>query len=504
MLEAFAKTAEGLRAGNAYVVNMVAELKTRASAVTKTVGPLLKSQWSQYSPFNYFCLQMGENLYASAGCGPIALTQIMRYHQWPKQLKAEIPAYVTATKKYSIPAVPSGTVYEWSKMQDKYSGAGSLNAMRACGTLLANVGQAMKADYNDDGRGSTGAYISDMIEPLINCFDYDADLLSLQSRSNYTRAAWQTLIINEILASRPVFYEAYGRTPDGGQDGHAVVIDGVDTQGRYHVNWGWAGDNDGWFDIDAMVSDNITWNIHPNVLVGIAPNNNKSDDTPVFSLLAVARQNNNVPAITIKGERDDEYDDFEGSVHLVFANRNSKTFDGYVAAGIADGNGTFKLITEAKKAEVPAQNGKVVSYLSVDLPFKPAFAEGSTLIYGLISYDGTNWMPALKNDEYGFEVTATDTKLAGRWNIQGETFKTQDGSYNLEQGKPTRFTPTLTNQGKVKTIKTHAVWVYWANITWQITKLRVHIYAYKDRDLLSLHLRPYHGRILRHAILHRF
>ncbi|ERK38734.1 peptidase C10 domain protein [Segatella baroniae F0067] len=90
-------------------------------------------------------MEDGQN--ATAGCEPIALTQIMYYHKWPKQTKAEIPAYTTETKKYNIAAVPAGVVYEWSKMKDEYSVQGTLNTMKACGTLLANVGQAMKADY---------------------------------------------------------------------------------------------------------------------------------------------------------------------------------------------------------------------------------------------------------------------------------------------------------------------------------------------------------------------
>ncbi|ERK38727.1 peptidase C10 domain protein [Segatella baroniae F0067] len=300
-----------------------------------------------------------------------------------------------------------------------------------------------------------------MVGPLVDCFDYDPEMLSFQSRANHTLAAWQNLITNELVAKRPVFYEAYGRTSDGGQDGHAFVLDGVDTQGRYHVNWGWAGDQDGWFNIDAMIGDGVTWNIQPNVLVGIMPNNNKSDDKPVVSLLSMTRREKNDPSIEVNGERDDEYEPFSGTLHFVLENRTSKAFSGYVAAGVSNGDGTFTVISDKKQVEVAAMVGKAVSEVSVDLTFNHAFAEGSTLIHGLVSYDGTNWVTALKNDEYGIEVNATDTKLSGSWNVQTATFKTENDSYALEVDKPTKFVLTIGNKGRVKEVKNHLVWVYW-------------------------------------------
>ncbi|MBO4883634.1 MAG: C10 family peptidase, partial [Lachnospiraceae bacterium] len=31
--------------------------------------------------------------------------------------------------------------------------------------------------------------------------------------------------------------------------GHCFVVDGIDNQGLYHVNWGWYGQYEGYFDI---------------------------------------------------------------------------------------------------------------------------------------------------------------------------------------------------------------------------------------------------------------
>ncbi len=79
MLEAYAKTVEELQDGNDAVIKAVAQLKNRTRAVTEAIGPLMKSKWSQYKPFNYYCPKMEDGQNATAGCEPIALTQIMYY-----------------------------------------------------------------------------------------------------------------------------------------------------------------------------------------------------------------------------------------------------------------------------------------------------------------------------------------------------------------------------------------------------------------------------------------
>ena len=35
-------------------------------------------------------------------------------------------------------------------------------------------------------------------------------------------------------------------------EGHAWVLDGVDADGKFHMNWGFNGKFDGWYEIDAM------------------------------------------------------------------------------------------------------------------------------------------------------------------------------------------------------------------------------------------------------------
>ena len=67
------------------------------------------------------------------------------------------------------------------------------------------------------------------------------------SNSNkYTIEEWCDLINIELQAGRPIpYHDLY--------EGHAWVLDGVDADGKVHMNWGFNGRFNGWFEIDALV-----------------------------------------------------------------------------------------------------------------------------------------------------------------------------------------------------------------------------------------------------------
>ena len=63
--------------------------------------------------------------------------------------------------------------------------------------------------------------------------------------NDYTIDEWCELICTELEAGRPIPYHDVW-------EGHAWVLDGVDAEGRFHMNWGFNGKFDGWYEIDAM------------------------------------------------------------------------------------------------------------------------------------------------------------------------------------------------------------------------------------------------------------
>ena len=61
------------------------------------------------------------------------------------------------------------------------------------------------------------------------------------------------MVRKEMEAKEPVLYCG----SDEIEGGHAFLLDGIQSDGKVHVNWGWGKSGDGWFDIDVL-RPNIT------------------------------------------------------------------------------------------------------------------------------------------------------------------------------------------------------------------------------------------------------
>ncbi len=68
--------------------------------------------------------------------------------------------------------------------------------------------------------------------------------------NKYSIEEWVELINTELEAGRPIpYHDTY--------EGHAWVLDGIDVDGKVHMNWGFYGKFNGWWEIDALA-------FHPN------------------------------------------------------------------------------------------------------------------------------------------------------------------------------------------------------------------------------------------------
>lgn len=77
-------------------------------------------------------------------------------------------------------------------------------------------------------------------------------------------------VYSEINELRPVLMEGTG--PEGG---HAFVLDGYQSDGKIHINWGWTGRNDGYYDLSL-----IDFNDEQHIVTGISvPDNVLEYDT---------------------------------------------------------------------------------------------------------------------------------------------------------------------------------------------------------------------------------
>ena len=190
------------------------------------------------------------------------MAQIMYYWKYPKEVAA-VPGYSISWSQYmsELPA----TTFDYSLMLDNYythnpetgnpTGYVAFTEEQAneVAKLCRYCGQACKARYGNANETSTGSYTYDQRDAFKR-FGYNENMQLIGkdpsfycSNSNkYSIEEWCDLINIELQAGRPIpYHDLY--------EGHAWVLDGVDADGKFHMNWGFNGRFNGWFEINALV-----------------------------------------------------------------------------------------------------------------------------------------------------------------------------------------------------------------------------------------------------------
>jgi len=208
-----------------------------------TVAPLLgKIKWNQGDPYNLICPKAtGENR-AVTGCTATAMAQIMRYYKWP-EIGLSSHTYTSANYG-SLTVNYAKTTYDWANMLETYGSTSTAIQDTAVATLMYHVGVSMDMNYSST---ASAASVSNAGTAFYKYFRYDTDIQQ-RSRAFYSAAEWDSLVKVELNAARPILYS--GNQGDNG--GHAFVCDGYDTNNLYHINWGWGGMSDGYFELSSL------------------------------------------------------------------------------------------------------------------------------------------------------------------------------------------------------------------------------------------------------------
>jgi hypothetical protein len=218
------------------------------SGNTSVVAPLLQTTWDQSPNYNAQCPYDNQyQEYTVTGCVATAMAQVMKYWNSPVT-GAGYHSYNT-NRFGTLSADFGSTTYQWASMPSSLNGPNS-----AVATLMYQCGVSVDMNYGVGQTGGSSAYVVSSQSPTQNCSEYAfktyfgfKPTLVGQMRDDYSLANWITKLKTDLDASRPVLYAGIG---DGG--GHCFVCDGYDASSNFHFNWGWSGQYDGYFAIDAL------------------------------------------------------------------------------------------------------------------------------------------------------------------------------------------------------------------------------------------------------------
>ena len=421
-LNNYRATIEAMKQGNASAIKNIAEakaLRANNTRATTAVSPLLGDiKWNQSTPYNNMCPKYDDTNLSATGCVATAMAQVMMYWKYPNELKADIQGYKTSTHELTIAGETKGQKYDWDNMLPTYTNNNYTQTQAdAVAKLMLHCGKAVEMDYGEE----SGANVTP--GRLAKYFGYDSDLMLDLMRSCFTLAEWTALIDKELQAKRPILY--------GGQttkSGHQFVCDGSDGNGLYHINWGWGGYQDGYFDITILNpghggigAGNVTdgYNRGCDMIIGIQPDNGKVDE-PLAEIpfITVFESDDNGHATSIeltKPTRQSSTEMFSIKIKEWMTNLTYNGFNGKFGYGISDGNGGYQLISEAKVIDIKAvdENGGGTS-IGTTNTIDYAFAPNKTYtIYGIYSTDnGKTWKKCAYYYMQPYVVKSTATTLS--------------------------------------------------------------------------------------------
>ena len=215
--------------------------------IDRSVAPLLASIWNQTDLYNNMAPLDPNSVFSGhckSGCVANAMSQIMRYWEWPRH--GQGGHGYDANSQYGNygwqEANFENATYHFELMPDFLDFASPQAEVDATALLEYHAGVSVDMGY---GPNASGAYSEDVGPALHEYFRY-ASNYNYRSKGN-NQTAWENDLRANLNAGMPLYYSSSG--PDGG---HAYVLDGYDDNNMFHLNWGWAGFDNGYYAIDGF------------------------------------------------------------------------------------------------------------------------------------------------------------------------------------------------------------------------------------------------------------
>lgn len=244
-----------------------------------TINPLLRTKWGQNYPYNKYCPVSWTSEKTPTGCVATAMAQIIRYHEYPMKGRGYHEYEWMNVQTPTILAVDyNQSVYDYAAMTDATFDLTGNGAEHQMSKLMFDCGVSVNMDYDMAG---SGASIFPVPDALVTYFQYDNHTVLLD-RGCFNESAWTQLVYNELANGRPVFYAGSNAVLSGGNTvdniGHAFVCDGYQ-DGYFHFNFGWNGNGDGFFKLNAICNNELDYNIGQYAVL-IYPNSESQEPYP--------------------------------------------------------------------------------------------------------------------------------------------------------------------------------------------------------------------------------
>ena len=235
-----------------------AESIAQLTATTDAVAPILGGiEWDQEGAYSLLTPTIGSQ-HCPTGCVATAMGQIIRYYRQPTVGSGKHGytwKYTSGGTSHSqnLSVNFAEQTYDYSLMPLSFTRSypGSPDEQNEVSKLLYHCGVAVNMKYATDGSGTSSPFID---RAFIENFSYNSRTTNL-FREGFSYEEWVSILQGELREGRPVLYT--GSSFIVKNSGHAFVLEGFDTEGRYYVNWGWNGSFNAYYDIAVLNPEGV-------------------------------------------------------------------------------------------------------------------------------------------------------------------------------------------------------------------------------------------------------
>lgn len=350
----------------------------RSTTVRENIPAFMDVVFGTRSPYNKFIPER-EGSGPPVGCVPVSLAQIAKYYEHPSKLMNDIPGYshYSTTSTDTIFKIEGqkaeGRTYDWSLILNHYEKDTTEELNNEVAKLMWDCARSVETAFAQSGSSA----LTDMFfYSLTHYFGYNSDSLKKISRSTYYREEWLDLIHEELSKKRPIYMS--GTSYNHG--GHAFICDGY-VDGYLHINWGWNGPHNGYFDIDILdykhdkdkdqTSPDNGYSFFETVIIGIMPGEGKIEYQKPQSSNSIVQTKQEGTTVNTKYRATEEgfvmYTSFEAYKQNIDEDRN-------FTLGYLDKNGKISFLADGE-SEYFNSNSLIIdtkkefdkSYLSKEL-----------------------------------------------------------------------------------------------------------------------------------------
>lgn len=333
----------------------------------KVIEPMIKSTWGQTDPYNRLCPKIkGET--TLTGCGATALAQVMNYYRYP-----DAPTGMAFKNSIDL----SKDTFDWNNILDKYTNPDyslietTEEQKNAIALLMRDAGYSLNMQYGTDLSGSTSHMLAFAI---VTNMLYDP-ATHLETRACYDDETWNKMVYDNLATNGPMIYNGFGPTMQSG--GHCFVCDGYAGNGYFHFNWGWDGNQNGYFLLSALTPNSSSGSLHVY----------NYDQDAVFNMKKPVEGSKNITKIVARNG-DIAFKDNNIYNELSFLiNKPCKLALGYKITNLSSGDISY-ISTNEIYLSLPERGTNSIKY-----PFISKIADGEYTVVPYFHTEQDEWMP---------------------------------------------------------------------------------------------------------------